>query len=202
MPTGYTSSIYEDKPTTLREFILKCSHAFIAELHDTSIDSDVPRHANPHSLEHYQQQVLTAQANKARWTTASATEVAAAALHDYEEFHAEWVDYEERQVRLRERYENMLDEVHAWAITDDRLQPLKDFMVQQLESSIAHDTGYTMPEPHQRGVDEFRAAKIGSAKRDIEYYSERIAKELERARKNNEWIDAFWESLPQDPEKI
>jgi hypothetical protein len=84
--------------------------------------------------------------------------------------------------------------VQAWTPPTTEHQALKDFMIEQLTGSMKFDDFHWEP-PHRLTGTEWLAAEREKAKRDIEYYTQEVAKERERVRSANEWLQQLTGSL-------
>lgn len=200
MPTGYTADIYEGKEVSFPDFVMDCARAFgaLITMRDDPRDAPIPDEFQPndyHLREH--ETALRNLAEAKAWTEDQATEYAEVA---YVEAHGAWVEHQLTAKERGERYEAMLAQVQAWEPPTPDHQGLKDFMVEQLESSIKHDADLTdlerwYPEPRQHTGPEWRQDRIAKAERDIEYHAAEWLKEVERAQQRTEWVWALRHSL-------
>lgn len=94
----------------------------------------------------------------------------------------------------------MIDKVKEWIPpTEDHIK-LKEFALEQLNSSLEFDCSdssrnYYLQEPFKDTVEEYRVYKIKSYLKDLEYYSKSYRDELESVEKANKWIRDLIESL-------
>lgn len=197
MPTGYTSPLYDGKDISFEDFVKRCAHAFIVDLRDESADSEIPRTVQ----EPVWQNKRFAEATLALefYENMSDEDAEQGAVESFQERHAEWEKMIEHTASLKKRYEDMLAKVKDWEITPD-LQGLKDFMIQQLQSSIDFDTDHEWPEPKQVTGPEYKKTQIESAQRMLTYAREDMAKAAERRKQNQEWLDHLWDSLEKTSE--
>ncbi len=201
MPTGYTHKLYEGEDQPFDDFVLSCARAFgaLILMRDDPPDTPIPDEFKPESS--YSEKQL-AKANDvlsvARgWSDATAE---AAADTDYKHAHYEWEQHLQRTAAMKARYEAMLEKVQAWEPPTPDHQELKEFMDKQLRESIDFDCAGVerwYPEPQRKSGAEHKAAMIVIAERDIEYHTEQIAKEAERAQGRTAWVRALRDSLGQ-----
>lgn len=93
-------------------------------------------------------------------------------------------------------YKNMLEQVHAWQPPTKDHQGLKEFMIQQLESSIEWDKhDYSSRLSEKRSAEEFKQLFLDTIEKNISYYEEQMEKEARTINERNEWIDQLVESL-------
>lgn len=202
MPTGYTAKLHDGKEQSFPEFAMSCAHAFgaLIELRDMGIDAPVPEEFEPDDSGYSHQQLKKAKEVlrvAQGWDEATAD---AAAEADHKHAHYEWDKHVQGAADMKARYEAMLEQARAWEPPTAEHQGLKDFMVEQLESSIKFDCADIdrwYPEPQRKTGAEHKAAMIARAERDIEYHTEQIAKEAERAQDRTAWVRALRDSLGQ-----
>jgi len=123
-----------------------------------------------------------------------------------QEMHAELFDrharylreYEEavdRKRALRQRYQGMLDQVMAWTPPTDDHAGLRDFMAEQLTSSIKHDC-YDPTPPTEVTLDDYRHAELEHARWFVDYQRERLQESEERRAGRRAWVEALHASIP------
>lgn len=195
MPTGYTSDLYDGKDVSFETFALKCSRAMGAAIHqrDDSGDAEISlREVSDYYLERIQK----AKADLSRalersydeWDKMQDEEIRSA-----EEYRKNYIKDQRTRMRL---YEKMLDEVIAWVPPTDKHQGLKDFMIQQLESSIDFDgTDYVPSVPERLGVEEYADIKIAAASKAVSNVVESLDKERKSVQSQNEWVIQLRDSL-------
>ncbi len=125
--------------------------------------------------------------------------------HDCEEAaESEYIKSEEGRVkRLAENsaqiesYRNMLESVRFWSVPTDNHVKLKEFMIEQLESSIKFDDMsdyYNKPTEKLTG-QKWLEREIESTIKSINYHEDGNKKEIERAEERTAWVSALRESL-------
>ncbi len=190
MPTGYTA----DLPATFREFALRCARAFgaLIELRDESPSAPIPAKftASPHHKERLaESRAELAQVEK--WTGSFAD---AEAERVFRKQMADWERSEKKSAALAARYDAMLAEVEAWREPTKDHAGLKKFMREQLTESKRFDCG-SYAKPERLTGSAYRAQRLKSLRRDVEYHADRYEQDVQRAAERTAWIKALRESL-------
>ncbi len=196
MPTGYTADVADGKVTDFRTFALRCSRAFGATImqRDNPMD-ELPQHRVESDF--YARELDKDVAELTRFQAMSDAEAQMAMEAEAADIRQQRDEYQAEKAEKRARYEAMLTEVERWeAPTPDHIN-FKDFMRKQLLESIDFDcSDFIYPkEPTITDAVLWRLGKCGQLARDIARDREEIAKERERCRNANAWIDALYESL-------
>jgi hypothetical protein len=87
----------------------------------------------------------------------------------------------------------MLDKVNAWTPPTPDHQGMKDFMIQQLESSMYDDKWLSVPQ--KTSVSEWYREELDRANRAVESARKRLDEEIQRVAERNLWVQALRESL-------
>lgn len=193
MPTGYTANLYDGKDESFQDFVLSCARgmgAFYMQRDDPHSDKPALRKVS----DYYFKQVAEAKADLEAWQ-----------IKDEDDKYNMWRNYadakeksgresrENRQAIL-ERYEERLAEVEAWEVPP-MLQSFKDFMIDQLNSSIEFDCqfhdSFFMVTPHE----EWEARQEESLAHDVDYYEGQLNKEIERVKEQNTYTFALYKAL-------
>lgn len=199
MPTGYTAPLHDGDPITFEQFVLRCSRAMGAAIHQRDEDSDaqitemtVPDYyaANVDKAERALIEALSRSSQD--WHEMQEQEVQQALTYKHE--------YVEKRAAMRDRYETMLAAVEQWTPPTKEHNGLKEFMAEQLNTSINFDCGgsYVPSVPERVPVSEYRDRKIADLSKSLTSEIERFEKERERVRSQNEWVRALRESLKEE----
>lgn len=196
MPTGYTAAVSDGTVTDFPDFALQCARAFgaLIMMRDEPSNAPIPESFQPSD---YSAKKLEKARNKVSELQAMTPEACdVAALADYN------AQCESRAARVlgntltRERYEAMLTKVNAWEPPTPDHVHMKEFMVEQLESSINFDCSVYSEDPLiQKTGLEWRIDQLATARRDIAYHAKASAEELERTATRNAWVKALRDSL-------
>lgn len=196
MPSGYTEPLYAGTPITFPEFALRCARAMGVAIMQRDESVDVPireREVEPHYTERVAQTEEALTAALAR-TTDEWEKARDAALTEARELHA--ADLQTTNGR-RGRYEAMLEQVQAWTPPTSQHEGLRRFMIDQLTSSIEFDTSYTLPEPAELTVEDYRAQELSRLARDREYAVNALSQQRKIAAEQRRWLTALRLSLMQ-----
>lgn len=211
MPTGYTADLYEGKDVTFEEFVLNCARAFGAFIYQRDNDpKEAPKLLEYDSGNWYEQSLKKALARRDELENMSEDEI----NRQYLAYVQEKTDYardaEQRRAEMRVRYDSMLRKVKEWDVSDAKgtlIPNLKDFMIEQLESSIKFDTSPTTygSEIYESAI-EWYDDESNNAIRNIEYYTEQIQKEKAKVERQNAEAIELYKSLrlaaPQEKIKV
>lgn len=195
MPTGYTSGIYNGKKVTFKQFALGCARAFgaLIELRDSSADTPIPDEFKP--SDHHSKELKVAEKTLKKANEYTDKEISVLARQDYEKELESWEESRRKGQELKERYEAMLKQVKAYEPPSPDHVGLKEFMAEQLQSSIKFDTSYHGERPKLKTPEEWRKATIKSATWSVNYHTEELAKEIERCQGRTKWVKQLKESL-------
>jgi hypothetical protein len=202
MPTGYTSKLHDGNEIAFNEFMLTCARAFGATIamRDDPMNKPIPERFE--SSTWYSTKLGQTRRELAEVKTWSVAEAATAAAIAYENEIEYWNRSRVEKEQRRHRYEDMLNQVRAWEPPTPDHQGLKDFCIEQLTTGIKYDcdTSRLAHPLHQDGA-EWRANRLASLTRDIDYYIKEGREESERTEIRNRWISALRESLKEKGEK-
>jgi hypothetical protein len=197
MPTGYTAAVQSGEITEFRDFAMQCARAMGAciTMRDEPAGTPIPERFEPHT-KYYDEQLAKAEARLAELKAMGpgAAERAAAAAH------AEAIRAIESRTAKRDehrrRYEAMLAKVREWTPPTDDHGGLREFMIEQLTSSIDFDTSDCGCEPPVAlSWQDWLSEQIRKAEQDIGYHAKKRAEEIARTERRNEWIAALRRSL-------
>lgn len=192
MPTGYTSSIYNNKTLSFEQFVLTCARAFGPCVHQRDDDlRNKPKLREPdiqYHLDELEKAKNYKKPTKAEFESYKKEKIAEF-RKSFEEAHS-----------LRERYTVMLQKVKNWNPPTSDHAGLKTFMIEQLESSIKWDCH---EDCHNNDISSWGKMKYSdyvkeltsSNKRSIEYHTEEIKKEKENVEFANKWITELYKSI-------
>lgn len=195
MPTGYTDAI--NKGATFNEFVMGCARAMGAciMMRDDPSGKEIPERFEPSD---YNSKALTkAQNEHKRLMGMNLVDATKEALKEHAakiESHNKWIADEFKQ---RTGYKAMLEKVRAWKSPSDDHNGLKDFMIEQITSSIkfdCHPPPKDVPMESSTG-SEWKQRELEHVARDIEYHTKAHAEEVARTEGRNKWIKQLRDSL-------
>lgn len=197
MATEYTSII--DKDTSFKTFALTCARAFGAciEMRDEPMDKP-PRKSKP--TQYYLKQIKANKAKLAKLNKMSLKSAEKEAAKEYSENLKYYQEALKENIEKLALYNQMLEKTKAYVLPTKDHQGLKNFMIEQLESSIKFDD---MREYYQNEIsksvqltaEEWLEKCKTKLISDIEYDTKEHQKEIERVNRNNKWIEELYKSL-------
>lgn len=203
MPTGYTADIAAGKNTTFANFVWNCARNFgaCAHVRDEPLSGVRPRPYVPGS---YSQEALAEATRRLdELENMDSHEIAAARNADQDRTLAARAALQEETLLRKSRYDSMLDKVIAWEPPTPDHEKLKTFMLEQLLEGRRFDTETVDPfevYPDHPGPDAWYEAARETLLREIAYCTSAVQEGLDRAKENNDWIDALANSLDHRPD--
>jgi len=194
MPSGYTSEIANG--ITFERFALGCARAFgaLIIMRDDPKDAPIPEAFEPSP--HYAQWLRAAEAERDRLREMTNDQIRDAAAQAHKTAHAKWKKRKAEREDLRQKYETMLAQARAYVPPSPEHVEFKNFMVSQIEQSIAFDCDKRWDnEPQPVDHMEWHRKQTEEAVRKVAQYAEEHAKEIERTNQRNTWIRLLRESL-------
>lgn len=194
MPTGYTSSIYNNKNDSFESFVLSCARAFGACMHQRDDDMcDKPKLREldiKYHLNGLEESKNNRNPTKDKFESQKKKEIEKA------------LDRLNEIKNLRDRYTSMLDKVLLWTPPTSEHLALKQFMTDQLKGSIMHDCDdvvsyYTADLELWKNMSYDDYVKNSNKEADdaIEYHNREIERETKNVERANKWITELYESL-------
>lgn len=199
MPTGYTYKVSE-QDVPFEEFVWSCAKAMGAFIHmrDDSSGSSVRLPEPPDN--HYEEQLEKAQAKLVSLHGMDLEQVQRTLDLKWEDEIVSIKESIQKEKTILARYTSMLNKVKDWVPPTEQHVGLKDFMIEQLTSSIKFDTGSTYYQDRlakqKPKAEEWLKTEIESTKDSIRYYAEQKRKQNERYEANVKWINELMEAVP------
>lgn len=199
MPTGYTCGVRNGEVIELKDYILQCARNFGACVHmrGDGISSDIKYREVG---EYYPRRLENIRKEFEEFKLLSDEEIQKQLDESYERRVQEQKEGLKRFDERKQRYLDMIDKVKEWIPPTKDHIGLKEFALEQLNNSLEFDCSdssrnYYLQEPFKDTVEGYKAWKIKSYLKDLEYYSKSYREELENAEKANKWITDLYESL-------
>lgn len=196
MPTGYTAAVADGKITDLPAFALRCARAFGAtvDMRDDNMDAPIPERFEPSGS--YRRFAALA-TDRLLWLQGlSPIEAQRAMQQEHSAAMAAWRERSIEDAKTRVRYQAMLDAVTAWNPPGQDHLRLKDFMLEQIQTSIKHDCGGEYNRmPRLKRWPEWLRDKKAETIRAIERHNTADLEELDRVEKRNIWMRQLRASL-------
>lgn len=195
MPTGYTARIKDD--STLADFALDCAKGFI--MHDFSIEQPIPEFEPCDYHRKSLEDAIVALSAAKEWSLDDVAVEIAIRNGANAELRQKMLD---EAAEERAKYERMLSMVNEWQPPTPDHIGLKNYMVQQITSTIeadCHDADFAYRcYPHYDGTPEqYREKLIEERTRSVDYHRKAWGEVVERTNQRNAWVKALRESLQE-----
>lgn len=197
MATGYTASILEG--CSFPEFIWRCAKAFGANIsmRDEASDKRVMRYT---VNSFHRECVFRAEKGLALFEAMDMNE----ARRRFENLKRKYrAHLEQRNAEWRKKlllYKKMRACVVEWTPPSPDHDGLKDFMIKQIDESIAHDCVELSPADDGdtcETAEDWLKSEIAEYRTDIEYHTSQHLANVEHVAKLNTWNDLLVASVPQ-----
>jgi hypothetical protein len=197
MSTGYTCYIEDGRISTLRDYALICARAFGAcvMLRDEAFVPGVVPNVSENSTYH-QERLDEAILDMRKIDELNREQIIEMAFDEYRTELLEWNASLEKHYALQKKYDDMYAQVLAWAVPIEYTK-LKEFMLQQIDTSRDDDKYILAREPKLAEPDEWLAAKVRSIRWNIEYHTKELADEKRRNGGRVDWINGLVAALPE-----
>jgi hypothetical protein len=187
MPTEYTAMIQTGP--TFEEFVLFCARDFMPGNQPVPERFEVdPYHGK--ALEDNRAKLVELE------TMSVEDRVAGCAAYNAK-VEAHRIEGLTRMNTLRERYTEMRGKIKDWSIPSERHIRLREFMLEQIDASIAHDcdhTNFDTPAKPLLPIEWLERQKI-DVLNNIEYHNKKSVAEIQTTTERNQWIDQLRASL-------
>ena len=204
MPTGYTAGIIDGEITTFEQFATQCTRAFGATIHMR--DNPLGSPYEPRTPSEYYTNSLQSQREELErmelLTDEDIVREFESSMRDNLEYHEKGMEKDRANL---EKLNSILSSAKAWVPPTEEHESLRDFMIEQIESTIKVDGDPSyhvnkivqIKQEMEDGIDPkvYREGRIKEIEDRITYYEGEIQKELERCKRSNDWMDKFFESI-------
>jgi hypothetical protein len=187
----YTEDLHKGEVSFV-DFVLCCARGLmeLSSMRDEPKGAPLPEKFDPPSLDRLTE-LRACLAEMEKWDDATASSQAEEYFRKIIQCYKE---EEDKKKVLRQRYEDMLGRVRAWnQATINR--PLKDFMIDRLETAIKNDCDYIPERPQEISGPYYKALKIRATKSLIDHLQKNYEKEVAWAQHKTDWVQALRESL-------
>lgn len=194
MPTVYTADI--SKGITFKEYALLCAREFGATImmRDEPLDSEIPEFQ---PSDYHAKRIYEIQQEINTLNNLSKSEIAYQANLEYLDKVYRANKYNKDSDILETKYKGMLVVVSLWTPPTDEHVRLKEFMLEQLETSIKHDCGHTyyIGDIVEKDANTWLSDKLSQLNKSLANSYTEYAKEVERTNNRNKWVKALRDSL-------
>lgn len=203
MPTGYTKGILDGSITSFSQFAQLCMRAFDATIHMR--DSHVGADWEPRIPSEYHKNEID-KANMIIQDCLGMTDKLILRkerrrLKEEKKRHEDYICTANEQ---RQRLNEMLSSVKGWEPPTTEHVGIKNFMIEQINSTIDFDCDTKYHKDQIAMIDtklssicpsKVRAELMQKAQKDIAYHQQEYAKEIERCESANKWVADLIKSL-------
>lgn len=204
MPTGYTAEVQDGTVTEFTDFAMQCARAFGAcvTMKDEKWDAEIPEAFEVSSYHSDCIEEIGEMITDIEDMTLQELEVKA------EEAFVSFLNQQHDRIReLKEtktRYVSMMEKVALWEPPTSDHERMKEFMIEQLQSSIEYDCNSmlkhyseSLKEHVRKTGEEWKHDQLESLKRDLNYHIKEENEEIERVASRNKWINDLRDSLKE-----
>ena len=196
MPTGYTQNIEKDD-FTFEDFALGCAKAFGACISMRDLPSSTPIPDEFKVEPYYQDKILETQKQIERYLNFKYEDWFELWDKDFEQKESRRIDSLNKNIKLLDNYNKMLDKVKVWKAPSKEHLGLKEFMINQIEESIDFDcdVDYYNKPTAKVSIDVFKSETMAKLYKDLEYYTKNNEEDIKRVSQRSLWVKQLRESL-------
>uniref|UniRef100_A0A6H1Z8N4 Uncharacterized protein n=1 Tax=viral metagenome TaxID=1070528 RepID=A0A6H1Z8N4_9ZZZZ len=197
MPTGYTGPIKDS--IGFKDFVMLCARAMGAcvMMRDEPITVKVPERFEPSKYSEERAKEAQQEIDEVKGMSDDVAEEKA--KEDYDKRIGYIASVISERTDLLQKYTNMLRMVKVWQPPTEDHIGLKDFMIEQIESSIKFDcdTSYYLEKhPIWLSGRQWKEQRLAELYRNLDSYLVENIKEINRTEARNIWLKQLRESLP------
>lgn len=206
MPTGYTAGIIDGKINTFRDFALVCVKAFGAAIHMRD-DQDV-KYEPAKPDQYYVNAVKEARERMVEIfsiTDEQIIERERITIESTLKYHSQRIE-EIKVIRIKLEY--LLEQARKYEPPTPEHVEIKEFMVQQLESTIEHDCDLSYHETYiemanslkDKPIDPkaIRDSLLDDNIKDMQHAEERLKDNINKCNEANKWVEVFLNSIKDE----
>lgn len=204
MPSALTGEIYDNENNSAKDYIIRCSKSFGALMHMYGLDLNDPPQMYHIDLISYDRDIKEAHKKIEYYENMSVEDVEQQIEEDYKYMKKRQETYNDEDVQVLERYEEVLKEVQAWEVPET-LSNLKEYAISHLLDEIDSLIKGVKSRQEQKDAAEipgqmihhevWRTERIEWARADLkraEEHKERVIKSVEE---KNAWITDLLNAL-------
>ena len=192
MSTGYTAPVEDGKVNTLGELLQTVASAFIFGMRELPIGAPIPEY--PPLSPRYQEEVDEAQAEVDSLLDLTHEEKAIRAR----EYNEKQVDAQRESIEWRQKnnepFLKMKAKVVIWAAPEE-LANVKEFMIQQLESSCYNSRPSDFEPIRMLSPEEWYEQEMGRALDLLNRRKQYFAEQVERHEKGRKWSKVLTDEI-------
>lgn len=197
MPTGYTAIIGEG--ADFKRFVWSCARGMGALIDMRDMPSDAPIPDRFEVSSYHPERIVELEAKLVELDATDMVEFKRKIDEKYTIEVANAAERRGRDAELLAKYEAMLAKVEAWTPPTEDHNEFKEFMIQQIQSSIDFDCNsrydYSPKPPDCSPIAVLFVERRQSILKEIEYHKTKHQEELQRNEERNQWVKALRDSL-------
>jgi len=204
MPTGYTAGIIDGKINSFYDFALVCVRAFGATIHMRDENLNVkyePAKPDPYYVDQVKE-TRDRMVEIFSMTDEDIIKREKAKITNTIQYHSERI----KEINiLREKLEKLLSEAKKYDPPTTEHVEIKEFMIQQLESTIEHDCDTKYHEEYLELAEQWkndpidpksiRNSMLDDNNRDMQHAEEKLKENEEKCKEANKWVQLFLDSI-------
>lgn len=194
MPTGYTAALC-DGEMSFEDFVWRLARgmgAFVM-MRDDSLNAKIPERFEP--SDYNSKELAKAEKELKRIQALTIEECNEAAREEYLALKENFTEANKRTDKVRDRLQRMRSKVADWKPPTSEHVGFKEFMLEQLDSTIRFDGDCYVKMPEKINGMVWKARKLDALKHDVEYHTKAHREEVERTEGRNKWIAELRASL-------
>lgn len=199
MPTGYTAEVGEKDDYTFEDFVWSCARGFGALIHmrDDAYDAKIQI---PEESSYYKDSVKQHEAKLKQLKQMTLSEAKAKRDAEFDERQRSAKEGLEKKKDTLRRYETMLAKAEAWKPPTTEHTRLREFMIEQLQSSIKFDCSgeyyEDMLKQEKKTPKQWLVEAISHEEDSLQYAIQHLKEEQERNESRADWIKQLNKSVP------
>lgn len=201
MPTGYTAKLCQ-QDVAFNDFVMTCARAMGAcvMMREEPFDAPIPERFEP--SDYHAKKLAEAEVELERVSGLSDAECEVEAAAEYASEKERLEAYVAKAIEAGTRLRAMQKQVRNWTPPTPDHIGLKDFMREQLASTLQFDgdpkyARESLAKLRRKTPNEWRLEKIAKAQKDIDYHHAEHLDEVKRTEARNDWLKALRESLAE-----
>jgi len=199
MPSGYSAKLCQQE-VPFNDFVLSCARAMGAcvMMRDEPFDAPIPERFEPST--YHSEQLNKAELELERVSALTTSECEFESLAEYAKEKARLEASIQKEVLAGERLRAMRNQVKAWTVPTTEHAGLKEFMLQQIDSTLQYDCDpkyqrESLAKLRRKTPNEWKAEQVAKAQKDIDYHHAGNLEEVKRTESRNQWIAQLRASL-------
>lgn len=198
MPTGYTAKIVDGEMTEFDDFAKSCVRNFGAAMHMKDESIDVKYTPKNVDANYYEKSINKSLKELKELNSKTDEEIIEDELKSMVENRIYHLEQAQKDIKVAERLIVFLNKARAWKPPTQEHINFKNFMIEQLQTTIDHDGN---PDYHIRAIDEIdkrlaegidaeehRRTQIECINKDIARSQERTWNEINNTYSSNKWV--------------